>query len=728
MRHHPRISSRLASGGAFAIYGGFSLIAQLICLQELRLLFLGHELFLGLSLAAWMSWVGVGSWIARRASDAWSAWAAVSAMPLLILNVLAIRLSKLALGFGLLVGLLPMTLLSIVLLAPLGVVIGSTFTVGLARAARTSSFGAGEAYAWEAAGAAGGGLAYSWVLLGRTSLETMIGLLALPLLLIVVPLSATPRRRLVGLAVVLGSVLIVMRSEVLPWSRRLPWRGYTVVAEHTSRYGHRLLARLGSLTNLFEDGILSANFPDPAAYENLVHLPLLAHPNPSRVLIIGGASTGTLQELLKHPLARIDYVELDPTLLRLLEPFLSLEDRTALHDPRVQVIHRDARRWLMINPSTYDVILLNLPEPMNAQINRLYTVEAFRALRTHLAPAGLVAFAIPSSENYLSPETRYFNAAMYRTVSAVFPSVEVAAGDQLLVIAGDDVRLDPQQLIQRYRQRGLTTREVVPGTIPWQVDARRRALVQEQLAEMRTVSLNRDFAPACYAYAWRVWMSKFVSPLLWLSMVVLIGLIGAVLSLVWRRRDLLFNHPAVSTMFLVGYAGIVYETVLLLAFQALNGHVYWHLGSLFAAFMVGVALGAWLTLRLATTPSPQQARRWLRRVVTAAALEGLILTWALPAAQRVSFPLPWLPCFAGVLLLTGGWLGMAFTLANHLMRSVAPAASETQAGTLYAADLWGAALGALVTGAFLVPLLGLVATLGLTGWLLLAVAAFPQSA
>ncbi len=706
---------------AFATYGATTLIVQLVCLQELRLLFLGHELFLGLSLAAWMMWAGVGSWIARRLADGWLEWVSIAALPLFIVNVLAIRLCKLLLGFGMLVGLLPMVLLSTLLLAPIGCLIGIAFTLGCARAARSEGFSAGEAYGWEAAGAAVGGALYAWVLLGRVGLEGMIVMLAVPLAIMVMSLVVAPRRRLIGLAVILAGGFIALRTDVLPWARRAQWRGYALVAEQTSRYGHLLVARLGSLTTLFEDGVLSAHFPDPSAYETLVHLPLLAHPDPRRVLIIGGAATGVLQELLKHPLTRIDDVEVDPQRLRLLEPVLSPSDRAALHDPRVQIIHGDARRWLATTPSTYDVILLNLPEPMNAQINRLYTLEAFRELRTHLAASGLLAFSIPSSENYLSADTRYFNAAMFRTVCAVFPSVELATGDQLLLMAGGEVRLDPQQLIQRYHQRALSSREVVPGTIPWQVDARRRRLVREQLTELRAVSLNRDFAPICYAYAWRVWLSKFVSPLSFLGMAVLIGVIGTALWLLWRRRTIFLKTPGFSMMFLLGYAGIVYETVLLLAFQALNGHVYWHLGTLFAAFMTGVALGSWL-IRVTNPPSIHHAQRWLRRLLIAAALEGLVLAWMLPAAQRLSFPLPWLPLVASLCLLTGGWLGMAFPIVNRLMSS---SDSMQAAGAVYAGDLWGAALGALLTGAVLVPLLGLVPTLGLTGITLLTAAIIP---
>ncbi len=113
-------------------------------------------------------------------------------------------------------------------------------------------------------------------------------------------------------------------------------------------------------------------------------------------------------------------------------------------------------------------------------------------------------------------------------------------------------------------------------------------------------AVNRDFSPVCYAYAWRVWLSKFVSPLYLAGLAAVAALLGAALLLGWRRRRALAAAPGLPAMFLLGYAGIVYETVLLLAFQALNGSVYWQLGTLFAAFMLGLALGSWLAQRRLT--------------------------------------------------------------------------------------------------------------------------------
>ncbi|HBH97193.1 MAG TPA: hypothetical protein DDX89_05320 [Candidatus Omnitrophica bacterium] len=715
---HPTILSSRDCAIGFFLYGAIALIAQLLCLQELLLLVAGHELFLGCSLAAWMTWVGLGSWLARRAPVDRFATVLSLAMPLVILNVILIRVSKGLFGVGMTAGLLPSLLLTITLLIPAGLVMGALFGLGYAWCRARSAWSLGQAYLWDALGTAVGGLFYSLVLAGRAAPERILVLVALAITAIA---CAVKTRRTIAVSILSLGVSLAFALSPLPrLTRTLQWRGYSLLAERTTRYSHLALAKTGSLVSVFDNGLISAHFPDPSAYEALAHWPLLAHPAPRRILLIGGGATGTLAELLKHPVEQIDYVELDPAFIRMIRPALSSSDRAALDDPRVRLRHVDGRRWLSTTTQAYDVILLSLPEPRNAQVNRLYTLEAFRLIRRRLAPGGVFAFTVPSSENYLSAETAYFNASLYQTLRAAFPSVNLIGNDPLLLLAGtQDVWLDWQTLAARYAQRGLTTREVVPHAFPILLDQARRIEVVDRLSSIRAIVLNRDFVPVCYAYAWRVWISKFVSPMYFLSLLVAIALLAFGARLLWRRRALLASRPGASAVFALGAAGMAYETIILLAFQSLHGYLYWQLGSLFAAFMLGLALGSWGASQRLSTASPDAAARRLRGVLMAAALEGVALALFLPVAQHLSLRVSAVLLFGAWLLLTGAWLGYAFPLAGRLAPASDPASI---AGTLYAADLWGAACGALVTSAVLVPLIGFLPTLAIASGLLLLVA------
>jgi spermidine synthase len=717
---------RVAAPLGFAAYGACALIAQLIILQELLIVFAGHELFLGFSLAFWMGWVGAGSWLAGRRSHTNLHRLVVLFIPLLLANVLAIRLSKLLFGFGMLVGLLPMLLLTVILLAPIGLAVGACFTWSCAWAAQRRSLSIGAAYGWETLGAAMGGLLFTAGIAGRLSTDGVILLLSLPAAAITCLL--VPRRPLAAASAAI-TVLLAAGWTVSPMpslTRAAQWRGYHLQAERVSRYGHLVLAQTGSLTNFFDNGLLAAHFPDPPAYEGLAHWPLLAHPKPERILVIGGAATGTLTELLKHPVHHIEFIELDPAVLELLEPALSPDDRASLHDPRIRIIHQDGRRWLDQSDQTYDIIVLQLPQPRNAQINRLYTLEAFQAAGRRLRPGGLVAFSIPSSENYLSPETAYFNACLYRTLKAAFAHVELIAGDPLLLMGSHEpITLAPPDLLARYAQRRLVTREVVPSYMPFKLDPARRAALLATLDAAHTVPLNRDFFPVCYAYVWRVWLAQFVSPFYFLCALMLLALLAWMLWLAWKHRAGIAQHPQVMALSCLGAAGLIDETLLVLAFQAINGYVYWQLGALFAAFMLGLAIGSGLAARMVQPSDPSWPSRALRGLLAIVGLENIAAIAILPAFRQLSAPAPRLLLFSAALLFTALWVGMAFPLAAQLGPSESVA---RKAGSLYAADLWGAALGATVTSIICVPLLGLTATAGLTGAVMLAAALFlPQA-
>jgi len=117
-----------------------------------------------------------------------------------------------------------------------------------------------------------------------------------------------------------------------------------------------------------------------------VHYAMAQRPEAKRVLLISGGVAGSAGEILKYPHAAVDYVELDPLILKISERYLS----PGLDDPRIRTFNTDGRVFVRQAADTYDVVIVNVPDPSTSQLNRFYTVEFFEEVKRALRPDGVL--------------------------------------------------------------------------------------------------------------------------------------------------------------------------------------------------------------------------------------------------------------------------------------------------------------------------------------------------
>ena len=730
----------------FCFYGLFSLLSQLLLFRELSIIFYGSELFLGLALSSWLFWVGCGSFLVLKVPEIsqkfrYSFALGLGGVSLLLpMEIIFIRLSKGLFPFGILLGPLAMTFFIFFSLSIFGLLLGGLFTLACGMvSALEEKKAAGRVYFWENTGAITSGLVFTWWLVGKTAVFTISLGLSLAGLGISLFLLSKERRRFNWRIVSLLIIFLGLMGFRPGWerlSRQTEWRGYELLSQTESPYGHLALARLGSLNNLFENGLISGHFPDPGFYEELAHWPLLAHGEPRQVLVLGGGATGLLSEMLKHSPQGLDYLELDRKVIDLIRPYLSPGDRASLKDKRVHLHHLDGRVWIRSKKNLYDVIILNLPEPATGQINRYYTEEFYREVRESLSPDGLLAFSLPSAENYLKPEIESFNASIYGTIRRIFPKVYILPGDNLIFLAGrKEINLEEGLLTSRYLKRKLENKVMVPSYFRYKLSPERRRYVEKKLTSSSglkgglALRTNQDFSPISYYYFGKMWLGKFSSPshFLW-GLLILIGL-G------WLFRELCqgrlwLKHRLEKVIFIIGLSGMLMELVLILSFAALGGCIYWQMGMLFASFMAGLALGSGLGRKL-NYLSLKASRKVLLGLLLGLIILSLTFSWQLPWLRGFS-ERPLGIMFGLMILSVGIVVGMAFPLASYLSLTKGDSLENLgdspakMAGRLYAADLWGASLGAIAGSVWLIPLLGfkgifyLVALLGMVGVLILS--------
>lgn len=113
------------------------------------------------------------------------------------------------------------------------------------------------------------------------------------------------------------------------------------------------------------DGLMMVTERDEFFYhEMIVHIPLLTHPNPKNVLVIGGGDGGTVREILKHPsIEHVDMVEIDNTVIEASKQFFPAVSNE-LNNPKVTILVQDAIDFIKNKTDYYDVILIDSTDPI----------------------------------------------------------------------------------------------------------------------------------------------------------------------------------------------------------------------------------------------------------------------------------------------------------------------------------------------------------------------------
>jgi len=714
------------------------MVAQVLILRELLVLAQGQELKLALGLWCWLLWVGLGSLAGGR-------FAAPGAGPgrlggllallglLLPATILAGRaLPTLAhLPPGQSLPLFTTFLLFVLLLAPFGLVSGYFFpnAVQVLTDTNQNPQGAtGRAYYLETLGAAVGVGLLQILCIGRfanLSLALAVGvLLALAPWLLLRPRSPAVRAAItINLLLLAAALIFAPRLEVL--SRTWLNPGRKIIATVDSPYALLSAQREAGQTSFFANNLWLFTYPDPLTAEHQVQLGLLESPHPRRVLLLGGGVTGLSEQILKTPgLTRLECVELDPFLVKMERQTLAALSGLPL-DPRLQIIYQDARRFLAATKNRYDVILMALPEPKNAQLNRFYTREFFRTVSRKLLPGGVFTFALTGAETSLNPLRAAYLAMAYNTLRQVFPDVVAFPGVQTRFFASPTphtLTADPQVLVQRLKARHLTLQYVreyylLQDFSPW----RRRYL--NHILSVQPVEVNTDLHPRCYFYDLvlssfqeglgakdlLLALQKLPPWLPWTGLVLAALLAGAGL----RRRPSLAPLYQVMVM---GLGTLALEILVLILYQIRFGSLYRELGLLVAAFMAGMAAGSALWSRRANRhkPGPHLLAGLQGGLAVLAVGLALWLKWGV-AFSAASWALPAQAGYILVLAAAGFAGGGVFALsAVHLTEITADAPGIS--GRLYAADLLGATVGTLGVSLIVLPVWGIAATLGLVAF------------
>jgi spermidine synthase len=132
----------------------------------------------------------------------------------------------------------------------------------------------------------------------------------------------------------------------------------------------------------------------PEVQKMLAHLPMLLHPEPRQVLVIGFGAGGTSWSMSLYDLERLDIVEFVPGVIRAARFFPEVNHQV-LADPRLRVRIDDGRNYLLVTPQTYDVVSVDTLDPKHAGNGNLYTREFYALSQRVLRPEGIFVQWLP---------------------------------------------------------------------------------------------------------------------------------------------------------------------------------------------------------------------------------------------------------------------------------------------------------------------------------------------
>lgn len=747
--------------------GVFSLLAQVLFMREMLVVFRGNEMVIGVLLACWLIHIGLGAYGGKRALCVLRSPGAIRLLLATLLTatggvfpfqVYAIRVvrSILDVGVGSYASLGNVFACSLAIFAPSCLVTGFVFpvvchlmTLGRSESCAGDVGAASRTYTLEALGSMVAGVALTYVLLPLLSPSRLV------VLCMSVPMAGaaclagkgTGRRVMVGVCVILGGAAMVWPPSLQRLERAAVtarWEasgllgtrrgaGHTRLVEWDDTvYQNLTLTESYGQYALYSNGQLLFVFPDPVETEHDVHFVMAQKPRARRVLVLGGNPAGGLRELLRYPLERLVYVELDPGIPRLVNRYTAGAVDRLRDDPRLELVTDDAQRYLDACREEFDVILVNAPEPVTAAANRFYTVEFYRSARRVLAADGFLYTAVSSAVRLRSAAVD-LSASIYRALRHVFPRVLVTAEERHRFFAGHaaagegaGLTFDRRELFRRSRDAELETEYFRPEFFLTTdgIEPSKTRYVEQRFMQTEAKA-NRRLRPVTFFYALMLWsrysgsgleaVLESASRMRWWPLCALLVGSGAVLAAAgWLSRMLLPDGAARSyarclTALLLastGFCGMALEIALVFLFQSYHGCLYTHMGLLVAAFMAGLVSGAPCGRRLARG-SGGKAWMFMAGLETGIMALAILIPLAASAGEGSGLWQGYPVALIVVLTMFSGWtVGAEFPLGNRLYRDSGGSAGAA-AGVADAADHLGAATGALFMAVILVPILGI---------------------
>ncbi len=679
---------------AIFVAGFCTLISQSLLIREGLAFFSGNELVSGIVLCLWLLWTGLGSLIFSRIRPRIGAQKIYAILVLLfcvslVLSLVFFRIAPkiFALPFGEVISIDKIVLIALIALAPTCLITGALFP------AASAIIPAQSVYLIEGLGSFAGGILFSFVLV---SLVPPFGVLLIACTFLLFAGLLCVGKKTLSIFCFVLLILLFRINSVEFFFRKVQMLGQRLIGLYESKYGTIALTKSESQINFYTSGLFDFSYPDVYSAEEAVHYPLLIHPEPENVLLISGGLGGGIEQALKHKvIQKLVYVELDPALVWISRTYTKLP----VDAKRLDMVLSDGRYYVKYAGAVFDCIIVNSPDPINAQLNRYYTKEFFQEVKARLKPDGLFCLRVNAPSDILSPVYSQFLGTINKTLNQVFKHIYILPAAKATYIATDKEIQEkiPAILSQNLTLRGLELNYVNSSYFEHNLSEQRMKYYAEQISKAHSY-VNLDLKPVCYYFGSVLWggivsvqLKSILMKLFNVHPVVFF--LPLIVSLFFYRRKAIIQ----ISVFSVGATSISAEIVLLIIFQVFHGYIYAWIGVITGFFMLGLACGTLFFIRFMNKKildAISAFRTMLIIQVSVMLYCVILLLLSLTRAYGSTYLIT-------ILLFIAGFLG-----GVHFPLSV-KITGEKKAGQIYGIDLFGASVGIIATSLVLIPILGI---------------------
>ncbi len=725
---------------------GFSgFFVQMLLLREFLIIFTGNELSIGIILTSWLISEGIGSYLSGKKSknfisneENFSILTTIFTI-YFSFSIYLIRILKniLDISINQPVGVFQILYSSFLILFLPAFIHGALFTLSCkiySNILDEKRKSAGYAYIYETTGTILGGVIWTFLLSINRFHSFYISFLISSLnfftsFLVAIFLFNKDKIKIKIIKIfsiflfLLNNYLIFTNypEKIHKISLLKQWKGLNIINYQNSIYGNICLIENQQQYSFFLNGrhLSTIPIPDIEYIRKFVHLPLLLHPKPEKVLIISG-NFEMINEVLKYETIKlIEYVEIDKTLIQIINT-LPYHLTKVFKNQKVKIINEDGRFYLSKTKESYDLIFLGISEPSDLLSNRFFTKEFFNIVKNKLNEDGILVFDLFGSLSYPNQELIKLHRCIFETLNLIFKGYNAStynvrvipgSGSFLYLAAKNDkilwiYEISPQKQIDSIYYPDY--RILHYGWFNFYLNT---------IKKEKIIDVNRDFKPVGVFYSIAYWNTifapyirhifKFVEKLKIGPILIFILLILLILILERKNKKTFYTIP--FCIFSTGFSVMIFNLMIIFSFQVIYGYVFHLIGILTTFFMGGLIIGALLANLISKyNIKPLKIFKLTEILII---FYSILLPLFIIIFSKLSFiihPFHFIIFIFPLLSLVSGFLaGIQFPIGNIIYLKNQDNVGKT-AGILYCSDLLGGCIGGLLGCLVLFPVLGVL--------------------